>query len=333
MFDHELLREIYKDGCKLKFKYVKYWIVMVGSFILFYLGLFYGLALLNDDKTIRGWIVLIMAFVLIVTASKKFMRYKDFRKSVGYPSDRFKSEIFIKILEAKFDDLKYSLGKSDMDQVYLKPISAIYTCDRIRGNDHFWAKHNGVPFEYMDIVTQKCVKVRTIPYFHRGVYMPSMSSELFITKYKGPLIMFGNNKKFRWDLILVQKRFKTAITRPGWLLNFGSNRRRIKFDNASFNSKFKVYAVDEEETFSLIKPHIADKLVAFAKKNRENLVVLFSSDSVYITINNRKNAFEPSFITLWHFKKSVDAISKQLDIITDLVEVFGLDTNFEPERA
>lgn len=251
---------------------------------------------------IFGTIFLVIIFLILknILLSKKITIFtKSFK------------EIFVKsALKEVFANLEYDFNKG-ISEEEIKSIGVIDTKDRYEANDYIKGTFHNIKFVQSDVNIEEIEEYKDAD---------GNTHTRLVTVFFGRFLIFDFNKKFKNDLIVVSKDF------PEHLLK-GYNFKKVLLEDMEFNKNFKVYAKNECEAFYILTPGFMEKVKNLLKEINSPFVLCFVDNKLHIGINNYEDSFECNVFKKIDEIAIKNSITKDIKVITKLVEELDLDNN------
>ena len=132
--------------------------------------------------------------------------------------------------------------------------------------------------------------------------------------FKGRVYQFDFNKRFKQNLVLVQKKDIFGNHRPG----------NIKTESILFNSEFRVFSESEEEGFYILTPHIMEKLLYLDNKYKDRIMFSFNNNKLYIVTYGKSNPLDfRMFVKI--DDSFVQGFIDEFNDIVNIIEVLQLE--------
>ena len=274
-------------------------ILVFTAIVLLFLGMAYSMFSMG----VAVFPLMIIAFVVVVILviySSKFTapyvaKYKEWLRKEAI------EEYFT--VNEYFPDSGFS--KDMVSSTYLAPMGDVF-----KSSDLLVGDYNGCKFERCELLIQDETsdgETTTTTTLFSGSwtiieYPKSISSYLYISERK----WFSSNPEGLFSAVL-----KTS---------------KVKFESASFNEKFTVYAEDEKEAFYIVNPVFMEKLTELEQRVEGDMVIGFIDNKIHILFGNRDNVFTPNI-----FREVTEGdlvqVRNEMQIIVDIIELLKLNDN------
>lgn len=310
--DNELsskLSQVEQNRSKGKRKYIVMFIVsllVIGAWMSFQFGLMKGMARIDPQKILIGFIVVSVIYSLIMTMRYRKNAKKPTEESFDY---QFKTKIFSKLINYINPQFRYVLhGHISLPEFLEMGFFENKHYD-LSGNDQIIGKHSGVPFQLCDLSVSRERQFSSEDDSPDDVF----SGQIFIAKF---------NKAFNSDVYLVPKKISSIFSRGDANLHFDYLGEKVQVDDAEFMKIFNVYATNPKEANFILNQATIKRIKELSLKNKNKLLISFRNNRISIANNSRKNNFEVSMfksITANNqLNKFYDELCEQLRIIDDL---------------
>lgn len=231
-------------------------------------------------------------------------------KRISKFTKMYKNLFVVDSLKNVFGDISYnpSLG---IEEQTLKDTGLINTHDRYESNDYIKSNFKGIEFVQSDIHIEEEVEYKD---------SDGNTQTTWETVFFGRWLIFDFNKKFKNDLIVVSNSFNESLLR-------GYDFKKVSLEDILFNKSFKVYAKDEHEAFYILTPSFMEKLMKVTELINGGLLFMFVDSKLHVAINNYEDSFECNVFKKINEEAIKENITKDIKVITDLVEGLDLDNN------
>lgn len=306
-----------------EFKRVRRWCqawTIILLLILFLIGYFfvnifpvkYNNILVQNQNLLIGFIGVCIVVVCLYVVLTYFCVIKPRKKYIKY----YKELFVLKTLKQYFTGVVYK-SNAGVSKKTIADTRVIRMGDRFSSNDYVSGKYKGVKFRQSDVHIEK----------ERHIYIPGEDeiSEItyYTTLFKGRWMVFDFNKNFKSNVCVYEEGF----------LNKGINSifssveyKKVNLESDKFNSEFNVYAINEEEAFYIITPHLMEKISRLNDKCSGKLLLCFIDNKLHVGIDNDHDSFEaPSYFKIFSKKTIIKSITKDIMLITMFVDELGLD--------
>ena len=135
----------------------------------------------------------ILFFVIISSILKEAINLKDIKKF----NENYKKIFVLKSLEKIFDNIIYN-PNSGFDETFVKNVSMTNTADSYRTNDYISGTYKEIKFEQSDIHIIEKREERD---------SDGNTSTVWVTIFKGRLMVFDFNKKFKSNIKVSSNNF------------------------------------------------------------------------------------------------------------------------------
>lgn len=237
-------------------------------------------------------------------------------RHVAKPYKNAYKELLVKdLLSQKFDDLRFYPDRG-IEKETVESTDMMQMGNRYHANDLIEGSYNGVRFSQSDILIQH--------------HTSNGKSSHTTTYLQGRWLIFDFNKRFLCDLQVRDKAFTYAKKSGGWFSD-RDQTHRLKTESVAFNDQFTVYAEDDSEAYYILTPHFMEALTSLKARNQGELLFCFVDSKLHVAVNSGEDSFEPS---IWHpidRAEATRAISKDIQLITDLVDTLSLDNRLFKE--
>ena len=245
-------------------------------------------------------IVIVLSFVIISNLKKKFRKlYKEM----------FVNEVFMTTFENAIYDPDAGFPIDEMKESKLMKVGNMY-----HSEDYISAKHNGVAFEYSDVVS----KHKTGSGKNSHIY----------TYFK------GNVYKFRFDkgleanfntLYLDVKNSENSKDYSGIAKFLGlkeqDNLKKVNMESVEFDSIFNVKSTDEHFAFYVLTPAIMETLLGLRRKYPMFRLVVFKNH-LYFGIEREYDSFDNNSMKPIVYFEEKQKIDREIDQLKDVIELF-----------
>ena len=223
-------------------------------------------------------------------------------------------------LKEYFTDLVYDSNKG-LDENILSSTGMIYTGDKYQSNDFASGKYKDVNFMQADVKIDE-LHVTRDDKGHTKAY--------YVTLFLGKWMIFDFNKNFKANVCIYEDGFSNR--RINSLFSFGKYKK-VNLESSEFNSNFNVYAVDEEEAFYIITPHLMEKISKLNEACSGKLILCFTNNKLHVGLDNRFDSFEaPSYFKIFNEKEAIKSINKDAMLITMIIDELGLDVDLFKDK-
>ena len=291
------LKEINKQRKKKISIYIKIAIILfiICSSVLIVLSFLYSFYLL-----ILMFLILLVLF-FINTGTFIFSIFK-FEQPYSETKIKYKKSIVPSVLKEIFDDVEY-IPENGIKEKVLIDTEMINTGDSYDSEDYVKGKYKNINFEFSDVFMYEDIKDKA-------------GNKKRETIFSGQWIIFDFNKKFKSKLLVSTNNFPVF-----------SQLSNIKFEDIDFNNNFIVQAKDEKEAFKILTPIFIENL----KKLKNDLGIYFTlyfvDSKLHIALYNYVDLFEFNQYSDIDIKKEKEKIKKDLNIITEFIDVLEQDNN------
>lgn len=182
--------------------------------------------------------------------------------------------------------------------------------NRYFSNDYIRAKYKGIWFEQADVRIQQVT--RSGKHTHTTTY------------FEGRWMIFEFNKHFAAELQVKEKGFSYAKKSGGWFSD-REKMHKLELEDEEFNRMFTVNAVNDQETYYILTPHMMERIKRLRAATDGELLMCFVDNRLHVAVNNRKNAFEPSVFSKINPDEAVEAVYGDIRVITQFIEEMQLD--------
>lgn len=226
--------------------------------------------------------------------------------SIGYGMQKVKEKVEInfkrkhlsRIINETVPNMKYDeddgLRYKEIKGAALFPLFDSYIID-----DFIKGTYKGVQFRSSDIKLIENVKTK--------------NSTKEVSIFKGRLYIFDFNKKFRYNLALVQHKDLWNDTRKG----------NVKTESLEFNQSFRIFSEMEQEAFYILTPHLMEKLTYLDKKHHDSILFSFNENKMYIALYDKDSIFElKKYETIEQF---IERIKHNVLDACEIVDILNLD--------
>lgn len=255
-------------------------------------------------------IYVILVYFCIIKQNKKYCKY-------------YKEYFVLEILRQYFNNLIYK-ANAGISKKAIADTGAIYMGERFSSNDYISGKYKDVDFKQSDIHLEK----------QRHLYLSGKEENIKITYYttlfKGRWMIFDFNKNFKANVCIYEDGFSNR--RINSLFSSGKYKK-VNLESSEFNSNFNVYAVDEEEAFYIITPHLMEKISKLNEACSGKLILCFTNNKLHVGLDNRFDSFEaPSYFKIFNEKEAIKSINKDAMLITMIIDELGLDVDLFKDK-
>ncbi len=272
--------------------------VLIVAILFFMAGMSGGAVFLVYPAVLLFAVGLIGLFAFYFKASKAF-------------TDAFKADVVRASLTNVFDDVAFD-PDSGFEQEVLENTEMITMGNRYHSDDYVSGSYSGVRFERADVRIQQVTSTG--------------KTTTTVTYFEGPWMIFDFNKDFRCDLQVREKGFSAAKKTGGW---FSSKPKmhRLELEDARFNDHFSVYAVDEQEAYYILTPHMMESILELKQHTSGEMLLCFCQNRLHIGVDSRENAFEPSLWGPVDEKNVMGNVLEDIRAITSFVDQLKLGRN------
>lgn len=243
--------------------------------------------------------------LIITTIIKNIINGKDINKF----NKAYKHIFVLKTLQNKFDNLIYNV-ESGFNESFIEQTRMIRTADRFESNDYVSGTYKNINFGQSDIHIQEKHETRD---------SDGNTRTTWVTIFEGRWMIFDFNKQFKSNIQIVSSDF-IAETSP-WKMKL------VKMEDVEFNKKFKIYTQNELEVFYILTPHFMEKIKSIYNELKCGMMFCFIDNKLHIAIDNRDDSFEYDVYKPINEEEIKQEISKDIELITDLVDDLDLDNN------
>lgn len=245
-----------------------------------------------------GFILLVIAFVLIFVASSDVKKFKKI----------FKDSVVKKLISEELGvHAIYQRDRGiDMDEINSLRLGS--RPDRYQMEDYISCTYNDVFYEMCDCVLEEKVVTRD-SHGHRQVSYQKY--------FKGRIIKIDFKRDIHKELKVVNQPMRGF--QAGDLVKFET-------EVTEFNKKFKCYASSKEDGFYLLTPYMIQKMLELEKMYVGGIYYAVMHDNLYILINNNGDSLEVNISKpLDH--KQLERIRADILIGASIINEFRMDSN------
>ena len=276
-------------------------IIVIISLIIFFTNKFY---IENILMSIFFELVISIAITFII---KHIVNGKDIRLF----NKNYKSIFVLKALKDNFDNINYLPERGFSEESVLQ-VGMLNTGDRFSSNDFISGEYKGIKFEQSDIHIEE---------EHERTDSNGNVRKVWVTLFKGRLMMFDFNKTFKANIQVSSKNFDSQI------LPWGKKYIKVKMEDLEFNKMFRVYAQSEHDAFYILTPHFMEKMKEVTNKLNCGIMFCFVDNRLHIAIDNNQDSFEYNVFKVINEQEIEADIIKDIKVITDFVNELNLDND------
>ncbi len=276
--------------------------VLIGICITIVLAL-----VLHQLTTVPHLIILGVALGIIITFAISNKPTKDFK-------DNFKKMFVLKSLQNTFDNLIYN-PETGLDESIIRETQMMNMGDRYSSNDFVSGSYKNINIKQADVHIEE--KQQTTD-------SDGHTRTTWVTIFRGRWMIFDFNKKFKADLQVCQKTFRSAR-----VSNWGREQKfqKVMMEDQLFNKIFRIYAQSEHEAFYILTPSLMEKIKKLEEDINGHLLLCFIDNKLHVGIYNNKDSFEHSIFTKINETQVMEIISKDIKLITNFVDKLDLDND------
>ena len=266
-------------------------IISIGSFVVGAIMLF---------KHFEGvYVILFGAFMLIVSAGMLYGKEERF-------TSLYKVFLVDKELKKHFTNVTYSMRRG-FDDTRVREAALLEMSDAYKSEDYLKAEYEETPFEQSDFFIQK----------EHEVHGKAGRAYMDATLYKGTLLIFEIPDKNLESVNVYSKDFSRR-TKSIERLN------KCEMENVEFNSRFDVYAANEQAAFYLLTPQFMEKLMPLAS-HFQAFAMRVVKNRVYAVYNKQSHdIFDPdSKIRKMSYSKEIEKIQKDIEDIKLIIKTIS----------
>lgn len=245
--------------------------------------------------------------IIILSMIKSIVNGKNIKKF----NKEFKNAFVLKSLHHFFDDINYKPEKG-FNKGYIQNLGMLNTGDKFNSNDYISGTYKNIKFEQSDIHIEKKEEDED----------ENGDKEVaWETIFKGRLMIFEFNKKFKTDVQVLSNHFGANA------LIWNKKLSNVKMEDIDFNKHFTVYAESEHDAFYILTPHFMEKLKDITKKLNCGVMFGFADSRLHIAIYNSEDSFEYNVFKPINEQEIEESIVKDIKLITNFVDELNLDNN------
>jgi len=144
----------------------------------------------------------------------------------------------------------------------------------------------------------------------------------------------GRNKRTNFRGLLFNTEFNKQFDGETYVFSSKarfSNERKVKIEkvtleNLEFNNIFKTKATNQVTSRYILSSSMMERLVDFQKKSNKKIHLSFIDSKMYMTIENKKDLFEPKLLTKTDYT-TLQIYYDAIKLITDIREELKLNIN------
>ena len=148
----------------------------------------------------------------------------------------------------------------------------------------------------------------------------------WVTLFKGRWMIFDFNKEFKANIQVRQKGFSNAK-----VSNWGKKRdekfKKIALEDLEFNQKFKVFAQDDHDAFYVLTPSLMRRIISLSSDVKGKIVLCFVNNKLHVGLQNNKDSFEHSIFKAIKEEEVIDAVLKDIKVITSFIDDLNLEND------
>ena len=266
--------------------------------IIFILITFIILLKIVDYENIEGlaWIFILVFVFFYYFISKSKTKFKE-----GY-----KNSIVFDIFKRNFENVEYNpdIGISEYK---IKNTKIMYMGSAYTASDYIKGNYKNVPFEFSDI----------------NIWKANRSSDYDSADYllfEGQWFIFDFNKIFQSNVYVCQKKFNN-------INNYHKEFHKVKLEDIEFNEQFDVYAENDVDAFYILTPIMIESLKNIIRENNGKYLFCFVDNKLHIGLESNKNLYEWSIFKKIDVEKCEEVVLKEMNLITQVVDVLNLDND------
>lgn len=226
----------------------------------------------------------------------------------------FKNAYVLKSLEQVFDNLQYH-PEVGLDRSVIADTQMMYMGDRYTSNDFISGKYKNINVVQADVHIEE---------EETTTDSDGNTTTYWVTLFLGRWMIFDFNKTFKANVQVCQKGF--GNNRVNTLFS-KTKYQKVSMEDQDFNNKYKTFAQNEHDAFYILTPSLMEKIKRVADSVDGKLLLCFIDNKLHVGLQNGKDSFEPSIWKKIDEATVLDAISKDIRIITQFVDELNLDND------
>ncbi len=249
---------------------------------------------------IAAGVILFVCFVIVALLSRQFAR--EYRAA-------YKMSVMDKF--AKFLDVNLQYDPSDFVSGGVYSMANLFKqqAERFSGSDLVKGKIGDIHVEFSQVHSE---------YYHKGG-----KSSRWVTIFKGLFFVFGSNKNFSGQTIVLPDVAQNLLGKVGVVLQslIPQLGQLVKFDDVEFEKYFVVYSENESQARAILSPALMQRAVEFRKKNRTTYLRLsFAGSGIFVAFSLQESFCEPQlFGPIINFTK-IDQYLEYISFALGIVE-------------
>lgn len=209
----------------------------------------------------------------------------------------YKNTFVLELLSSTFTNLVYEPDKGLSSDV-IKYAGVMDMGDEFKSNDYISGHYKSIHFLQSDV---------------------NIKDGDDSTIFKGRWMVFDFNKQFISNVVVIQNGFSGAK------LNYRYGK--VLVEDSEFNNLVSVYATDEHDAFYILTPSLIERIKCLIDCVDGAFLLCFIDNKLHVGVSNNKDSFEPSINNEIVPKIEHIKISKDIRLITDMVNVLNLNNN------
>lgn len=250
--------------------------------------------------------------LIIVTIIKNIVNSKDITKF----EKEYKNIFVLGSLKKIFDGLEYK-PENGISEETIDKIGMMNTGDRFSSNDYISGVYKNIHFEQSDIEIEEK---------HEEKDDDGNTKTTWETIFCGRWMIFDFNKKFKANMVV------SSIDFNGDYVPLSKDYSQVKMEDVNFNKEFSVWTNLEHDAFYILTPHFMEKIKDIYKKLDCAIMLCFVDNKLHVAIDNLEDSFEYNVLEPIDEDKINDGITKDIKLITDLVDELNLDNDLFKEK-
>ena len=203
--------------------------------------------------------------------------------------------------------------------------------DKQSGNDKISGEIDGVRFVFSDLLIENKIEIREKDSFNltQSPFELNSLESNFETKFQGLFFVADFHKKISSKTVVLPAagQNQEIIAK-----NKTQNLKKLKMDNAEFNTLFEVFTTDPQNAMYILNFSLMEQVIKLQKALKDPVSLSFVDNRIFIKVDRGYDSFEPDLNKSIISANIAPRIKAELNAMFDIVKVLKLNNKIWTTR-